>query len=414
MTIRWITDRLGTSPWSEELVSSSHGVVDVRLLQDSAGNPPALIRDKIDEAVWYLEEGRKVIICCDHGISRSNVIAAAVLARQENISFDESLQRVIRATGEVGIKVDLVQDMRRALDVRVPKADSPSVLVLGGGGFIGRNLSTLMGNTLGRDVIGHDMDLIWNPVLLDAAMQRSGTNRVLFCWHPPGLDTNQAAGQLLSALRNALEVCRVRKAGIVFLSGQQVFSGQRGSGEVSFSEEDEPQPGGAAGDGLFLGEVLVKQYAIRYDLPSLIVRSSYIYGEGDERPWLLNTLIRKALCGEDVVTHHYENGSPFIGLLHVSDLAKALLLAMDVGLTGILHVPSADRITTHELAKSIIHMTDSSSRLSSVEMPGNYHSVRLVSNIGSRLPQWAPAVSLEVGLRAVIAALAEDLLKDKV
>jgi len=413
MTIRWITDRLGTSPWSKELVSGPHSVVDVRLLRDAAGNPPALIRNKIDEAFRHLEDGRRVIICCDYGVSRSNVIAAGVLARQENISLDESLRRVIRATGESGIKVDLVQDMRRALDISIPEADSPSVLVLGGDGFIGRNLSTLMGNTLGCDAIGQDMDLVWNPVLLDAAMQGSGANRLLFCWHPPGLDTNQAAGQLVSALRNALEVCRVRKAGIVFLSGQQVFSGHRRVGEVSFSEEDEPQPGGAAGDALFLGEVLVKQYAIRYDLPVLIVRPSYIYGEGDERPWLLNTLIRKALRGDDVVTHHYENGSPLIDLLHVSDLAKALSLAMEVGQTGVLHVSSDNRITTRELAKRIVRMAGSSSRLASVEMPGGYRAVRLVSKIRSRLPQWAPTVSLEAGLRRVVAALAQDLLKDE-
>ncbi len=413
MTIRWITNWLGTSPWSKELASGSHCVVDVRVLRDAAGNPPSLIRNKIDEATRCLEDGKRVVVCCDYGISRSNAIAAGVLVRKENISLDESLQRVIMATGETGIKVDFLQDLRRALDVEFPRTGDPGVLVLGGGGFVGRNLDALIGNNLGQDYIEQGLDIIRNPVLLDVAMQRSGAGKLLFCWHPPGLDTNRAVGQLVGALRNALEVCRIRKAEFVFLSGQQVFSGHKEVGEGFFGEEDEPQPGGAAGDGLFLGETLVGQYVARHDMHALIVRAPYVYGEGDERPWLLNTLIRKALCGDDVVTHHYRNGSPIIDLLHIRDLANAILLAMKAGLTGVLHVSADSPVTTRELANRIIHVAGSSGSHSAVEMSGDYSTVRLVSNMGGRLPQWTSAVSLDVGLREVVSSMARDLLKDK-
>lgn len=413
MTIRWITEQLGTSPWKEELVTAPFDVVDVRLLRDAAGNSPALIQEKIAEAQNHLKDGRGVVICCDYGISRSNAIAAGVLARVEGIGLDEALERVIRATGETGIKIDFVQDVRRALGMEQSSTAAPKALILGLDSFVGRAVNALLEIGQGDEAIEQNRALVWNPVLLDAAMQRSGSNRLLFCWHPPGMDTNLAAGQLVTGLRNALEVCRVRKAGLVFLSGQQVFAGHKVAGQVSFGEADTPQPAGAAGDGLFLGEALIKQYAARYDMPTLIVRPPRVYGPGDERPWVLNTMVRKALAGEDITTHRYRNGFPVIELLHVIDLASALSSALETDLTGVLHVSAANSISTHDLAETVMRIAKSSSRLVTAEIPGDFRSVQLVSQIAHAIPEWTPTVRLEAGLAGLVASISQDSLKDK-
>ena len=107
MTIRWITDQLGTSPWKEELFDNPFTVVDVRLLRDASGNSPELVLEKITTAVDNLNDGKRVVICCDHGISRSKAIAACVLSKLKSIGLEEALQQVISATGETGIKVDV-------------------------------------------------------------------------------------------------------------------------------------------------------------------------------------------------------------------------------------------------------------------------------------------------------------------
>jgi UDP-glucose 4-epimerase len=275
------------------------------------------------------------------------------------------------------------------------------VLVLGLDGFIGRSISRLI-DPASSFAVGQDQALIENPVLLDAAMDEAGADRVLFSWHPPGLDTNCAAGQLITALRNVLEVCRVRRAGLIFLSGQQVFAGHGGSGPISFSETDALQPAGAAGDGLFLAETLINQYKARHGLTALLVRASHVYGPEDERPGILNTLVNKALARQEIVTHRYQNGAPFIDLIHVRDLARALRLAIEKRLTGVLHIASGNPVATDELARLIVRKLGSSSVVSSIEMPANYSMVQLESTIAGPTLEWRPGIDLETGLSELI------------
>jgi nucleoside-diphosphate-sugar epimerase len=404
MTVRWITERIGTSPWQEQLASGSIGIVDVRLLRDGVGNSPNLIREKIAEALNYMKRGDRVVICCDHGISRSNAIAAAALAEDADMTLSEALRRVIHSTGEAGIKIDFVDDMRKALGVSRSPVSSPRAFVMGLDDFIGSRINSIINPswTSVKKSQSRDQVLIDNPVLLDAAIDEATADRVLFCWHPPALDTNRSAGQLIGSLRNVLEVCRVRRIGLIFLSGYQVFAGHDGRGPVSFSEADATQPAGAAGDGLFLCESLIKQYETRHGLSTLVVRSSHVYGPGDERPGILNTLVRKALTQQDIVTHHYQNGAPFIDLIHVTDLAQALRLAIEKNLTGVLHVASGNPIATDELARLITRKASSSGKVTSIEMPGNYCMVRLESTIARTFLKWQPVIDLETGLSEII------------
>jgi nucleoside-diphosphate-sugar epimerase len=401
MTVRWITDRLGTSPWVQGAASSPFGIVDVRLLRDASGNSPALIQGKIAEARAYLAQGKSVVICCDYGISRSNAIAAAVLAADADISLDEGFRRVIRATGETGIKIDLVEDLRLALNVDKRKASGPLAFILGSDGFIGRSLLRNLDPAISA-FISNDQALIDNPVLLDAAMEEATADRLLFTWHPAGLDTNRAAGQLITALRNALEVCRVRHAALIFLSGQQIFSGYGQTSRFSCSEATPPMPTGAAGDGLFLAETLVRQYELRHGLTTLIVRPTHVYGPGDQRPGIVNTLIRKALSQQEMVTHRFRNGAPFLDLLHVKDLAQAIGLAIEKHLSGVLHIASGTPVTTDELARMLVRLTGSSSAISSIEMPRNYNMAHLESMIADPVLGWRPRIDLAAGLSELI------------
>ncbi len=402
MTVRWITERLGTSPWQEQLASGMSGIVDVRHLRDASGNSPIVIQEKITEALNYLKRGTPVVICCDHGISRSNAIAAAILAKDTGITLSKSLRRVIQATGENGIKIDLVDDLRKALGIRQTPMDGSKVLVLGLDGFIGRSINSIINPFSPTVKPGLDQDLINNPVLLDLAMEETAANQILFCWHPPGLDTNRAAGQMIASLRNALEVCRVRQAGLIFLSGHQVFAGYDESRQGPFSEAYIPMPAGAAGDSLYLCETLIKQYEKRHALPMLVVRTSYVYGPGDERPGILNTLVRKALSQQEIVTHCYKNGPPSVDLVHVHDLACALKTAVKKQLTGIVHITSGSPIATDELARRTVQKSRSNSKVVRIDMPGNHRMVQLESTLARTVLEWQDTIDFDTGLSELI------------
>ena len=82
MTVRWITPILATATWEEGRSARPDALVDVRSLRDGSGNSPVILRQKIGEIETHLRAGRRTLICCDHGKSRSNAIAAAALARR--------------------------------------------------------------------------------------------------------------------------------------------------------------------------------------------------------------------------------------------------------------------------------------------------------------------------------------------
>lgn len=412
--IRWITEFLGTAPWEMSPQAGTDGIVDVRLLRDGAGNSPELVRRKVAEAAGHLSAGRRVVLCCDHGISRSNAMAAAVLAGHKGIPYSEALRCVIRATGETGIKIDLAADLREIMQDGQDTASGKAMFVLGADGVIGCAVRSAFGNPGGPTRAEDVQALINTPVLLEATLSEAAAGMVLLFWHPPRLDTNLAAGQLVTGLRNVLEVCRVRKAGLVFLSGQQVFSGLKGDGPVKCAENDEPSPEGAAGDGLYLAEDLIRQYVARHGLAALIVRPSHIYGVGDERPGFLANFIRKALAGETIETHVFQNSAPRVDLLHASDLAQAVMRAVGLGLTGVLHVASGTPIATDALARMIIQTAGSTSGVSAVEMPGRCSQAQLDASLARETLAWRPAVGLQEGLSELIRHSASHTFeKDK-
>ncbi len=141
MGIRWITPLLGTAPASSIDGDTDITVVDVRNLVDKAGNPIDVVREKIREGAKSLVQGKRTVVCCDYGMSRSNAVAAGVLAKFDNIGFDAALRQVLDATGEKEIKLGPIGAVRAALGESAAQKDrrsQRSVLVTGGNGFLGK------------------------------------------------------------------------------------------------------------------------------------------------------------------------------------------------------------------------------------------------------------------------------------
>src|SRR5947209_511065 len=116
MLIRWITERLGTAAWSPDHDVPNTTIIDVRDLVDKHGNSPADLYAKIAAGTDALGQGRSVVVCCDYGISRSNAVAAGIIALHERIDLDAAVRRIIAATGETSIKLAMLSTVRRALE----------------------------------------------------------------------------------------------------------------------------------------------------------------------------------------------------------------------------------------------------------------------------------------------------------
>ena len=105
MSIRWITAQLGTAPALQFEVADDMNVIDVRDLVDKGGNPVEAVREKIAAGHESLRSGKRTVVCCDYGISRSNAVAAGILARHESLPFAAAARRVLEATGETEVKL---------------------------------------------------------------------------------------------------------------------------------------------------------------------------------------------------------------------------------------------------------------------------------------------------------------------
>lgn len=402
MTVQWITPILGTAAWEGNQMAGADAVVDVRSLRDGSGNSPALLTEKISEIETHLRAGRRTVVCCDHGMSRSNALAAAALAQVDGGGFRRAFERVLEATGERAIKVDLLGEIRAVLGETEPEASHPDercVLVVGGEGFIAEAVrEALMRHGLESSVAGTRSA----PAQLEQIARSSGAHSLIFLARPLAPNSNEGLGQLLSELRGALEVCRTGALGLVFLSSHQVYDGYHGS-ELHPDEEMATCPDSTLGEALSLGEQMIAHHGNRFGMETLVVRTCVLYAAGDSRPGFLRTFVQQAVSGEEITTHRYRNGPPLVDLLHVRDFAAGLALAVRQRLTGRLHLASSQGITTAALAQTIARLAGTNSPVRCVDLPGKVANVILDCARARIALGWAPEVALECGLSELIA-----------
>lgn len=69
-------------------------IIDVRPLLDESGNSDADYKLNISRVTSYLENGKKVVICCGAGISRSNGVALMVLVKYFKMDYYDALELI--------------------------------------------------------------------------------------------------------------------------------------------------------------------------------------------------------------------------------------------------------------------------------------------------------------------------------
>lgn len=65
-------------------------------LLDGEGNSSVILKSAIDLVVNLINGQQRTLIACSGGMSRSPLIASAVVAKIENIDFDDAIQQVTR------------------------------------------------------------------------------------------------------------------------------------------------------------------------------------------------------------------------------------------------------------------------------------------------------------------------------
>ncbi len=402
--ITWITEKIGTSAY-KDIKKKDYYILDVRDLVDQRGNKENLIGNKIQEVLVKLNKRKKIVICCDYGISRSNSIAAGVIAKYEGIPFNDAVRQVLTKIDKKSINLSLLSSIRRFIEkdnanLTIKKISEGAILITGGSGFIGSRLIKEFKDD--RKVIApkrEEIDILTDIIKLDLFIREKQVGTIVHLANPRIYSINHAMGKSLVMLKNIIDICVENNLKLIFLSTWQIYSGYQlesklASGDLSVLS------GGIFGITKYLCEVLIDHYKKNYKLKSLILRIGTIYGY--DRPNFISSFIRKAKNNEKIITHKYINGFPKLDLIYIDDIIGILKQAILNNILGVYNIGSGRTISTAELAQLIVKKLESKSTISHQEIDEKTSNIIMDNTRAETEFDWRPNISIEEGIESMI------------
>jgi UDP-glucuronate decarboxylase len=404
--IRWIIpNKLGTAPFGSFDHNENFTILDVRDLLDRAGNTYESVGNKIQEGNTLLYEEKPLIICCDYGISRSNAIAAGILAKYKNKSLSEAIRNVIAATGEKEIKIEILDAVRYALCEKKSKHSNKAekrLLITGGSGFVGQNLIKNLKNkyclyTPRRE----EIDLLSGSVELDIFSKEKGITHLIHLASPRVSLSNKSIGMTLTVLHNILDVCINNNIKLIYPSSWVIYSNYRSEALVA-DEKLFPNPFGPYAETKWLADMLLNLFRNKYNLQCALLRPCSLYGEDSDRPKFLWSFIDSAAKSLPITVHNYINGIPSIDLLHVKDFCKALRYVIDTDFIGDINLGCGRLLSIKDIASIICNILHSNSDILSVPINDYTANIIMGTTYANKVFGWQPSVLFEDGIKELI------------
>lgn len=407
MTIRWIIPLLGTAPALLVRQETDINIVDVRDLVDKAGNRADAVRQKISEGCESLREGKKTLVCCDYGISRSNAVAAGILAMHESIPFETAVRRVLEATGEKEIKVDPLQAVRKALvgDENKVQHEKRRILVTGGTGFLGKPTSRKLSDEF--DVVApsrNELDLQQGSTQLGLLVGEKGIDCIVHLANPRVYTSNIALGDTLTMLRNVLDVCVAHDIKLIYLSSWEVYSGYC-STYLKADESLPLLPKGPYAETKYLCELLIEHSRRTQGLRCAMLRSSPVYGVDSDKPKFIYNFIDKIRRSQRIVTHRYNNGLPALDLLYIDDLVAAVSRIVDSDFIGNLNIGTGEITSTYRVAEMLRSLIRGQSEIVSTLIDSDTAGIAMDSSKAREVLGWQSTIGIEQGLEVILSNL---------
>ncbi len=404
MTIRWITECLGTAAAEEVRGQPGLALVDVRDLVDKAGNSAEAVRGKIQTGVAHLQSGAKTVVCCDYGISRSNAVAVGILAVHESLTFLQAVRVVQEKTGEKEIKLGPLEAVRRALGEDAGPGSCKSrrtVLVTGASGGIGTAVCKQLASEF--EVIAParaQLDIELGCTQLSLLVAEHAVDSIVHLASPKVYTSNVALGQTLTMLRNVLEVCAIHGTSLIYPSSSEIYSGYSG---YQLADEELPAfPAGPHGEAKYLAEELIQQFQRTSDLSCTVIRSSPIYGADGDKPKFIFNFIGKATRSEAIVTHRYSSGDASLDLLHVSDFVDAVSRVCVQTSQGTINVGTGVTTPTRDIAALLKQEIGGNSSIEQIQVESSSAIIAMDYQKATRLLGWRPTVELVDGLKGLL------------
>lgn len=264
------------------------------------------------------------------------------------------------------------------------------VAVTGAAGQLGRALVSRLGARVawsgGRDALD-----VRDPAAVARVLDHARPNVVINAAafnDVDGAESDPASAMAVNAAgpSHLARACRQRGALLVHVSTDYVFDGAK---REPYREEDCPRPLSVYGVSKLAGCLLVAAA----DGPHLIVRTSGVFGPGGNRVKggsFVERIVGRARAGQPLRVVGDQVFSP----TYAPDLAEALVVLVDRGARGLLHVTNSGSCSWHQLA------------VAALEVAGVRASVEEIRSRDLGAPARRPAYSVLANDRARAAGLA--------
>ncbi len=312
------------------------------------------------------------------------------------------------------------------------KSRIKNILVAGGAGFVGSNLCEVLvaqGNlvmaldNVSTGKIGNLKSLIQNPrfrfvrgdvckLPLTPSLEKRGEINEIYHLaspaSPPHYQKNPIAtwqANILGTL-NLLELAKKHRAKFLFASTSEVYGDpkEHPQKESYFGNVNPVGIRSCYDESKRAGESLVMDFSRTHKLDVKIVRIFNTYGpkmdKHDGR--VVSNFINQALHNQPITI--YGKGTQTRSFMYIEDLILGLTKMMEGKITGPVNLGNSQEFTVLDLAKKIIKLTKSSSKLIYKPLPQDDPKQRKPDiTLAKTKLNWQPKILLNVGLIKTIS-----------
>ena len=197
---------------------------------------------------------------------------------------------------------------------------------------------------------------------------------------------------------NALELCRIHKAKIIYTSSY-VY------GNPNYLPVDETHPAQAFNpysESKIIGERLCKRYHLDFGLKAIILRPFNIYGPGQNNRFLISSIVKQARKGDVVL----KDPLPKRDLLYVDDMIEAYIKAIQYEAIpfDIFNIGFGKSYSIKEIIDEVVKNFNTKFQVQFTGERRKNEIDNVVADISKaeKLLNWKPKVSFEDGIKSCV------------
>ncbi|BCZ48622.1 NAD-dependent dehydratase [Clostridium gelidum] len=196
---------------------------------------------------------------------------------------------------------------------------------------------------------------------------------------------------------NILEFCKRYNKSLTFISSYIYGQPER----LPISEEDKLNPNNPYAHSKFMAEQFCEFYAKQFNVDIAVIRPFNVYGEGQNKKFLIPLIIDQALNDDEI---KIKDLSPKRDYIFLDDLIEALILTINKKGYSIYNIGSGNSISVKQIIDVVQEVLSINKPIISEDIKRKNEIFDVIANIGKANNElnWFPKHSFIDGIRKII------------